>query len=246
MVFEIEKRSSASHELTAFEAFSASGLILYRQPYQESDLILDLLLDRDLRLSALVRGGQKSIKRFGGKLEPLKLLNFQLRAPKGLVTFEKLFSVEAADVIEIFDEYKNNWNALTEGLFYTEFFRDLFPKGDLESWIYRDSLKVLVAGNHLANDPAGDWRRLYVWCYFSKELGFGVLGDRGLFAQSLGEEYDNWVTIFDEKLFSEPVVDFIARQSGRVLEKKVLRDLYSDWIQRSHLKCKSLESWIML
>ncbi len=246
MVSEIEKRNSTSHELKAFESFRSRGLLLYRQNYQESDLIVDLLLDVGLRISALVRGGQKSIKRFGGKLEPLKVLNFQLRAPRGFVNYDKLFSLEAADVVESFDEYKNTWSSLSEGLFYTELFRDLSQKGEIEPWIYETALKVLIAGNHLSSDGASDWRRLYVWCYFSKQAGFGVLGDKGIFAQSVGEEYAIWETLFTENLFSEKVVNFLTSQEGKVLEKKVIRDLYSDWMQRSHLKCKSLEAWAMI
>ncbi|MEZ4813729.1 MAG: DNA repair protein RecO [Bdellovibrionota bacterium] len=247
MVFEIEKRSSTSHELKAFESFASRGILLFRQNYQENDLIVDLILERGLRLSALVRGGQKSIKRFGGKLEPLKLLNFQLRSPKGLSSFEKLFSLEATDVVEVFDEYKKTWNSLNEGLFYTEFFRDLFPRGDLEPWMYQNALKSLVAGNHLCLEAGEDWRRLYVWFYFSSQLGFGLLGDKGLFARLFSEEqHTEWSALFTETLFSDKAVKFLEGQCGKVLEKKILRDLYSDWMQRSHLKCKSLESWAML
>lgn len=247
MVFEVEKRNSASHELKSFESFASRGMLLYRQNYQESDLIVDLVLERGLRLSALVRGGQKSVKRFGGKLEPLKLLNFQLRAPKGLASFEKLFSLEATDVVEVFDDYKKTWSSLNEGLFYTEFFRDLFPRGELEPWMYENALKTVLAGNHLCAEEGQDWRRLYVWFYFSRRTGFGVLGDKGLFAKIFDEStHAEWVSLFEENIFSERSVQFLHQQGGKVLEKKVIRDLYSDWIQRSHLKCKSIESWAML
>jgi hypothetical protein len=171
MVLEIQKRNSTGHELKSFTSFSSRGILLYRQNYQENDLIVDLLLEKHVRLSALVRGGQKSLKRFGGKLEPLKLLSMQLRAPKGVVSFDKLFSLEAADIVESFDEYRSGWNQLNEGLFYTEFFRDFFPKGDMESWMYEQALKTLVAGSHLCSDAGHDWRRVYVWFYFSKHEG---------------------------------------------------------------------------
>lgn len=246
MVFEVEKRNSASHELKSFESFASRGMLLFRQNYQESDLIVDLVLERGLRLSALVRGGQKSVKRFGGKLEPLKLLNFQLRAPKSLPHFEKLFSLEATDVVEVFDDYKKTWSSLNEGLFYTEFFRDLFPKGELEPWMYEHSLKTVLAGNHLCLEEGEDWRRLYVWFYFSSRAGYGVLGDKGLFSKIFDDSmHAQWVALFEESLFSDNAVQFLHQQRGKVLEKKVLRDLYSDWIQRSHLKCKSIESWAM-
>lgn len=247
MVLEIEKRNSTGHELRSFHSFASRGLLLFRQNYQENDLIVDLLLEKHFRISALVRGGQKSVKRFGGKLEPLKILNLQLRAPKGVVNFEKLFSLEAADIVESFDEYKLGWNELNEGLFYTEFFRDLFPRGDLESWMYEEAVKTLVAGNHLCSLDGNDWRRLYVWFYFSKRAGFGVLGDKGLFSKVfLEEKHSAWLALFDQPFFSDQAVSFLNEHCGKVLEKKVIRDLYSDWMQRSHLKCKSIESWAQL
>lgn len=246
MVFEIEKRNSASHELRSFESFSTEAILLFRQNYQENDLIVDLLLEKQLRLSALVRGGQKSLKRFGGKLEPLKLLRLQLRSPKGSVSFDKLFSLETADIVESYDEYRCGWNELNEGLFYIELFRDLFPKGDLESWMYNFAQQVLVAGRHLCSDSGADWRRLYVWFYFSKKMGYGLLGDKGLFLQVMGEDqFAEWQTLFEETLFSSKTLPVFQQLAGMVLEKKVIRDLYSDWIQRSHLKCKSIESWAM-
>ena len=47
-------------------------------PYGESDLIVQLLTEREGRLSAIVRGGRKSQKRVGGAMEPFHTIRVDL------------------------------------------------------------------------------------------------------------------------------------------------------------------------
>ncbi|HEY3666495.1 MAG TPA: DNA repair protein RecO, partial [Polyangiaceae bacterium] len=59
---------------TATPARVALALLLRRVEYGESDLVLTLLTDSIGRVSALARGARKSVKRFGGVLEPMHTL----------------------------------------------------------------------------------------------------------------------------------------------------------------------------
>lgn len=59
---------------SAREARVALALLLRRVEYGESDLVLTLLTDSMGRVSALARGARKSVKRFGGVLEPMHTL----------------------------------------------------------------------------------------------------------------------------------------------------------------------------
>jgi DNA repair protein RecO (recombination protein O) len=52
----------------------ALALLLRRVEYGESDLVVTLLTDTIGRVSALARGARKSVKRFGGVLEPMHTL----------------------------------------------------------------------------------------------------------------------------------------------------------------------------
>ena len=52
----------------------AQALLLRRVEYGESDLVLTLLTDAMGRVSALARGARKSVKRFGGVIEPMHTL----------------------------------------------------------------------------------------------------------------------------------------------------------------------------
>lgn len=234
-----EKRT----ELRAFDSINSRGFLLFKRPYQESDLIVDILLEQGLRISALVRGGQKSIKRFGGRLEALQLLQFQVRAPRGSFSFENLFSLEGVDVVEIFSGFRSSWQGLNEGLFYIELFRDLFVKGDLEAWVYPAFSRLLLITNELSADKdMATWRKVYLWSYFAYRLGFGFIGETGLFNALIKEHFELWKKIHLEEVFSENAIRLLSELFENSLDKPVLRDLYSDWIGRSHLKCRSIES----
>ena len=59
---------------TSSQARVALALLLRRVEYGESDLVVTLLTDSVGRVSALARGARKSVKRFGGVLEPMHTL----------------------------------------------------------------------------------------------------------------------------------------------------------------------------
>ena len=60
---------------TASAARVAHALLLRRVEYGESDLVITLLTDTIGRVSALARGARKSVKRFGGVIEPMHTLH---------------------------------------------------------------------------------------------------------------------------------------------------------------------------
>jgi DNA repair protein RecO (recombination protein O) len=59
---------------TSSPARVAQALLLRRVEYGESDLVVTLLTDSIGRVSALARGARKSVKRFGGVIEPMHTL----------------------------------------------------------------------------------------------------------------------------------------------------------------------------
>jgi DNA repair protein RecO (recombination protein O) len=59
---------------TSSQARVALALLLRRVEYGETDLVVTLLTDTIGRVSALARGARKSVKRFGGVLEPMHTL----------------------------------------------------------------------------------------------------------------------------------------------------------------------------
>ena len=59
---------------TSSPARVAHALLLRRVEYGESDLVVTLLTDTIGRVSALARGARKSVKRFGGVIEPMHTL----------------------------------------------------------------------------------------------------------------------------------------------------------------------------
>jgi DNA repair protein RecO (recombination protein O) len=57
---------------------ATEALLLRRIDYGESDLVLTLLTEKLGKVSALARGARKSMKRFGGSLEPMHTLALEL------------------------------------------------------------------------------------------------------------------------------------------------------------------------
>jgi DNA repair protein RecO (recombination protein O) len=76
---------------TAGPARVALALLLRRVEYGESDLVVTLLTDSIGRVSALARGARKSVKRFGGVIEPMHTLcvSYDERAGAELVTLRE-------------------------------------------------------------------------------------------------------------------------------------------------------------
>ena len=60
---------------TSSPARVAQALLLRRVEYGDSDLVVTLLTDTIGRVSALARGARKSVKRFGGAIEPMHTLH---------------------------------------------------------------------------------------------------------------------------------------------------------------------------
>jgi DNA repair protein RecO (recombination protein O) len=57
---------------------ATEALLLRRIDYGESDLVVTLLTEKLGKVSALARGARKSMKRFGGSLEPMHTLALEL------------------------------------------------------------------------------------------------------------------------------------------------------------------------
>jgi DNA repair protein RecO (recombination protein O) len=76
---------------TASEARIALALLLRRVEYGESDLVITFLTDTIGRVSALARGARKSVKRFGGVLEPMHTLriSYDDRSGAELITLRE-------------------------------------------------------------------------------------------------------------------------------------------------------------
>ena len=69
---------------------TTDALLLRRVEYGEADLVLTLLTQKLGKVSALARGARKSMKRFGGSLEPMHTLTLDLDERPGAELFTLL------------------------------------------------------------------------------------------------------------------------------------------------------------
>lgn len=241
----VEVKLRENTELKAHALFSSRAFLLSKHPYQESDLIVELLLDRGMRVAALARSARKSIKRFGGSLEALQLLEVQLSVPRSGFHYEKLLTLVSAETREAFATYRTDFKRLESGLFFNSLLRDIFPRGDLDSNTFQIAEEIFRLGSLESTGAySDDWRRLYVWMWLSLHLGYGQLGERGLFREMVGEHFAAWMGALQRSLQHEVASEIVEIFADMPIEKALLRDLYSDWIGRSHLRCQSLEQWM--
>ena len=236
-------QNSASSHLNSENYFTAQGIILFRQVYQENDYILDILSATNYRFSALAKNARKSVKRFSGGLEPLQVLSFSVKAPRENSYGDKLFFLEGAQVVEFFDGYKKSWTLLSDGLFLTEFLREALPKGEQEVWVYEHAVNLLKRfSTPEFSDIASTWKRVFFWSSLSAKLGYGLLGERGRLKHALGDHEELWIGAHSAA--PEDLEVILRPLTSKKLDKNDLKDLYSDWIERSHLRCKAVETWI--
>ena len=74
----------------ASQRIVTDALLLRRVEYGEADLVLTLLTQKLGKVSALARGARKSMKRFGGSLEPMHTLALELDERPGAELFTLL------------------------------------------------------------------------------------------------------------------------------------------------------------
>ncbi len=63
--------------------FDADALLVRSVPYGESDLVATFVTAEEGKVAAIVRGGRKSTKRFGGALEPLHTVRVRIDDKRG-------------------------------------------------------------------------------------------------------------------------------------------------------------------
>ena len=74
----------ADHDYTSgVSTFEADALLVRSVPYGESDLVATFVTAEEGKVAAIVRGGRRSSKRFGGALEPLHTVRVRIDDKRG-------------------------------------------------------------------------------------------------------------------------------------------------------------------
>lgn len=100
--------------------FQTPVFILRRTNYGERHVIVDLLGKDRGRISAIAYNARGSKRRFGGALQPLRILEASLKKPAS----GDLYGLDALDVIQDFPGVEDRLETLTAGGYATELIRE--------------------------------------------------------------------------------------------------------------------------
>lgn len=90
----------------------AQGIILKKNKFSESDLILRILTSSGVKMSCLAKGALQSKKRFsGGVLEPTHFISFRYLPGK-----ENLNLINSAELVQGFQSLRENYDRITAAL----------------------------------------------------------------------------------------------------------------------------------
>ncbi len=103
-----------------------AALILRTVDYGDNHVIVDLLGRDTGRLSAIAHGAQKSRKRFGGALEPLRVVEASLTQRRG----SDLWRLDELEVIESFTGIDERIETITAASYATELVRETWREGE--------------------------------------------------------------------------------------------------------------------
>ncbi|OAG27353.1 DNA repair protein RecO [Thermodesulfatator autotrophicus] len=120
------------------------AIILSSRTVGEKDVLLELLSAERGRLSALAKGGRKSLRRFVNTLEPFSLIQAHLRGGKiNLPPF-----LDKADLLNPFENLRLNPLAFTKTAYLGELTECFLKPGTGQNFFYflQESLSVLNAG----------------------------------------------------------------------------------------------------
>lgn len=109
---------------------SAKGIVLRCQKFQESSLIVSIILTSGERISLIARGAMKSRKRFsGGLLEPTHYIEIQYKRAMG----DRMAVLEGAVLLEDFSGIRKDFERMDLALFCVRCVGKVAQEGDRES-----------------------------------------------------------------------------------------------------------------
>jgi len=103
---------------------TSEALLLRSINYGEADKILVLLTEKFGKISGIAKGARKSLRRFGGRLEPFVHFRLRFRKKPGLNL------IEDCEVIEVFSTLRESVELFSWGSFILETTDALFPEDE--------------------------------------------------------------------------------------------------------------------
>lgn len=119
--------------------FQENAVVLRKMPYKEADVILSLFTKSTGKVSGLARSAKKSLKRFGGRLEPFVELSVSLKEGKG-----SMLIVEDVEAVRNFASFMENLELFTWGSYLLEYTDAVLPQQTPNHELYELLLGTLA------------------------------------------------------------------------------------------------------
>lgn len=118
------------------------AILLRTVNYKESDKIVTMLTRSLGRISAMARGARKSLKRFGGALEPFSLFEITLekQARAG-----NMWHIREASLLEANEGISRDLERVGAASYLIELLREIIPDDDPDEGMFRLAAEALFA-----------------------------------------------------------------------------------------------------
>lgn len=130
------------------ERLVLKGVVLGSVDYGESDRIVALFTEERGRLSAFAPHARKSVKRFGGALEPFTLVNAHLTERRG-----ELFRFERADILETFTAIRDDLNDIARASYACELIREVCRDREAHPELFGELVDLLFRFSKRTSTP---------------------------------------------------------------------------------------------
>ena len=133
--------------------FDADALLVRSVPYGESDVVATFVTAEEGKIAAIVRGGRKSAKRFGGALEPLHTVRVRIDDKRG--GGGDLGVLREAQLVKVRSRVATDLDALEHAGTALRWARELIPARTAEEQAFRTLIGFLDALDEGLETPAG-------------------------------------------------------------------------------------------
>lgn len=123
-------------------------VVLGSVDYGESDRIVSLFSEERGRLGAFAPHARKSVKRFGGALEPFTLVNAHLTERRG-----ELFRFERADILEPFTAIRDDLSDIGRASYACELVREVCRSGEAHPELFGELVDLLFRFSRRTSTP---------------------------------------------------------------------------------------------
>ncbi len=107
------------------------AIVIGSMDYRESDKIVTLFTLEHGKLKGIARGAKKSVRRFGGALEPFARLRLEIVLKEGLV------QIHAADIVTVFPQIRTDLERIAHAGYACDLADALLPEGLSNSRLFR-------------------------------------------------------------------------------------------------------------